>query len=376
VEAEITMGMSQEEFLEKLWKKNQHYREGFFELLHYYNSKKVMVKTIYGECQLSSTPLLSGCKPSIKSALNKTDYVNNQLKHNNIGFAKGDIVLKQEITKVRGKVLIEDKYGELSVSLDSLLRGAVPNIESAVDIKTYFKNRLKDKNKKIYLEIIDLEKPVTLTEKITVLTKYGELLISPRDLEKLKTIDFRSAKNPKEFLMNKIITHRKNYTETDFSKIDIGKAKDNLLFICKKHNFEYLQRLDHYLNNHQGCSRCSDNILFYNEKSVLEKENIKCTFYIINLQKENENFYKIGITTKTVEKRIKEIERVYKVLVIHTELSNLKESYLLEQDLLKEFSQYKVEPLHYFGGHTECLSINPLDAYGYWNEERNEIYKN
>lgn len=49
--------------------------------------------------------------------------------------------------------------------------------------------------------------------------------------------------------------------------------------------------------------------------------------------------------------------------------------YNKEQNFLKEFKYYKYTPDIWFKGHTECLSVNPLDAYGYWDRKEENYIK-
>ena len=48
-------------------------------------------------------------------------------------------------------------------------------------------------------------------------------------------------------------------------------------------------------------------------------------------------------------------------------------AYNLEQEFPKEFKYYKYTPNNKFKGYTECLSVNPINAYGFWQEEQELI---
>lgn len=69
--------MNQEEFLKKLWDKNEYYKNGEFEVVGEYVDWKVrvLIKDNYGLISLTPDSLLKSQKGSIIQAVNKEDYV-------------------------------------------------------------------------------------------------------------------------------------------------------------------------------------------------------------------------------------------------------------------------------------------------------------
>ncbi|MBC8427591.1 MAG: GIY-YIG nuclease family protein [Proteobacteria bacterium] len=86
-----------------------------------------------------------------------------------------------------------------------------------------------------------------------------------------------------------------------------------------------------------------------------ELKNIPAILYFIKLYNINEEFYKIGITTKEIASRIKDI-RKYKYNIISEIKITLYNAFLKERKFLIDFKEYKYKPKLYFGGHTECFN--------------------
>lgn len=102
----------------------------------------ILFKTKYGICQYkTASTLFENKQPSIKIALNKTEYFMNQLKDKYPEIAE-QIIPKSEYESAKKKMLFENKFGIVAISPDALLSGHCPNIRSAVDRKQYFKNQL------------------------------------------------------------------------------------------------------------------------------------------------------------------------------------------------------------------------------------------
>lgn len=101
----------------------------------------ILIKDQYGILEYKTARQVLKNKPSISSALNKTQYFMEMLKEK-----QPDLYIQvkplSEYKTAKDKMLFKTFYGEVSISPDSLLAGHTPNIRSAVDRKTYFKNML------------------------------------------------------------------------------------------------------------------------------------------------------------------------------------------------------------------------------------------
>lgn len=104
-------------------------------------SKPILIEDKYGIMQAKVAKQIINNRPGINLALNKTEYFMNQLRELYPEIAK-DLTPASEYIKAREKMLFNTKYGIVSATPDNLIHGHKPNIRSAIDRKTYFKNQL------------------------------------------------------------------------------------------------------------------------------------------------------------------------------------------------------------------------------------------
>lgn len=135
----------------------------------------------------------------------------------------------------------------------------------------------------------------------------------------------------------------------------------NLRIVCKKgHIFErnWLQ-----LSRNATCPECNkDKFLGGFNVTLAERNKNKwltknAIVYIVKIYNDNEFFYKIGITTRTVEARFKNCIP-YKYECINTINTNLYDAIYIEQELHQYHNDngYKYIPIQYFEGWTECFN--------------------
>lgn len=118
-------------------------------------------------------------------------------------------------------------------------------------------------------------------------------------------------------------------------------------------------KYDHY--NGEYCPTCFPEMTGgYWTRSGFEKyAELKDTpgrLYFIRAFNENEEFYKIGITIQSVQKRYKSFEYSYEILF--DEPMTIFEAFQKEQELKRQYKQYRYWPKLEIGGRTECFSIN------------------
>jgi hypothetical protein len=92
-------------------------------------------------------------------------------------------------------------------------------------------------------------------------------------------------------------------------------------------------------------------------KSDLNKEkwtSINAIVYFIECTGNNELFYKIGITSKSIEKRFENFP--YNYIIKHSINTNLYDAVLIESVLKQKHLEYMYIPKIYFGGRTECFT--------------------
>lgn len=101
----------------------------------------VLCEDKYGIMQIKTARQLLNNRPTIYSALNKTEYFMNQLRNFYPDIAE-EVSPASEYITARQKMLFNTKYGLVSVLPDNLLHGHKPSIRTAVNRKEYFKNQL------------------------------------------------------------------------------------------------------------------------------------------------------------------------------------------------------------------------------------------
>ena len=102
----------------------------------------ILFKTKYGVCQLNRASDLLRSNPSIKSALNKTEYFMEMLKEKYPEIAK-ELTPQSEYKAMKQKMLFKNRFGLVAINPDALMAGHCPNIRSAVNRKDYFKAQLE-----------------------------------------------------------------------------------------------------------------------------------------------------------------------------------------------------------------------------------------
>lgn len=95
----------------------------------------------YGIFKIQKAFLLLKYKPTIKIAMNKTEYFMNMLKYKQPNIYDSLEPMSEYIT-AKQKMLFKNRFGIVAVTPDNLIHGHVPNIKSAINRKEYFKNQL------------------------------------------------------------------------------------------------------------------------------------------------------------------------------------------------------------------------------------------
>ena len=150
-------------------------------------------------------------------------------------------------------------------------------------------------------------------------------------------------------------------------RYDYGKSTYQLSGVkldisCPQHGL-FQQTPAHHLSG-QGCPGCADEVRnLGNTIASLKaaRREIDGQLYVVELFSEEEHFFKIGITTQSLRRRFESISKIYDYDVIALIGIDLIKAYESEQATLKSLSSYRYQPQHYFGGITECLSVDPIE---------------
>lgn len=160
----------------------------------------------------------------------------------------------------------------------------------------------------------------------------------------------------------------KHANQYDYQLVEYENNKKHVSIVCPIHGI-FDQRPDHHMRG-IGCPTCSreKRLGGYTEELFRVKPEIKDlpgVLYFIKFESDSESFYKIGITSRSVEERFSKKGDIahYTIEVVSTKSMTLYEAYQLEQQLLTEFSPYKYMPQKWFSGWTECLALDELEVY-------------
>lgn len=155
--------------------------------------------------------------------------------------------------------------------------------------------------------------------------------------------------------------HKEKY---DYSSVVyIGDAHSHLNIICKEHGSFYQSYANH--NSGKGCPVCAREFSPRLKSGFVKSYDFKgyASLYLINCFNESENFYKIGITTKSLKHRFAGTSLPYKYEVIHVHEGTGNNIWNMEKLLHRKYKNVKYIPLIDFGGMYECFSY--IDKVGF-----------
>jgi len=133
-------------------------------------------------------------------------------------------------------------------------------------------------------------------------------------------------------------------------------------FRCQECEHQFAIKAEKVIYGVNQCPQCSIGSHGYLSKDFFDERpelrDIPCTVYLLKLRGENEEFWKIGITRRTVTKRMYQIP--YELVESETVETTFWNAYLLEKDLKQVIKKYRYTPAIDFGGWTECFQPAPL----------------
>ena len=148
----------------------------------------------------------------------------------------------------------------------------------------------------------------------------------------------------------------------DYSKVVYVNTNTKVNITCPVHG-EFKQRPKQHKRG-EGCYYCGmeksiiNGAGFFSKKRAKryrkEWEKIKTTLYYVYIVSDKESFYKIGITTTSIEDRLKRLKTDFNI--VYKLDTNLYKAILIENDILERCREYKYDPNEKFGGYTECFN--------------------
>lgn len=168
----------------------------------------------------------------------------------------------------------------------------------------------------------------------------------------------KSQSNTEEFIKKAKKIHKNKY---NYSKTNYTKSGEKLTIICPIHG-DFQQRANDHLNG-KGCSKCGYANLnngwnYTTFKNQCSKYDDNAIFYVIKCYDEEEQFYKIGITSRSIQKRYgTKREMPYKYEIIQEIKTNSLIAFKLEKFFLKKSKNFKYCPKIHFRGAHECIKF-------------------
>ena len=153
------------------------------------------------------------------------------------------------------------------------------------------------------------------------------------------------------------ISNERHNNKYDYSVSEYKKSNEKIDIVCPIHGvFNMLP------NNHlrgQGCKKCFNGNHFSKERFIENRKGKKGIFYIIRCWNENEEFFKVGLTTVSIKKRYCNTSYMpYKYEIIR-EIQSFDLGYIwdLEKEIILKSETYHYTPLIKFKGcKNECFS--------------------
>lgn len=153
----------------------------------------------------------------------------------------------------------------------------------------------------------------------------------------------------------------------DYSKLEYTGSTNKVTIICPIHGIWEVLPSNILYRNSSGCPKCTyDKKQFDKEGFIRLCGNNPGTLYIIQIYDDKETFYKVGITSRTVNKRFYSA-LPYKYKIIKEISGKASDIYSLEKELHNKLYKYCYHPSKYFSGHTECFTYIPDDIIGNLN---------
>lgn len=231
------------------------------------------------------------------------------------------------------------------------------NIERLTDTHESFLNKLWNNNKHYREGEFKVVGEYTRSSKhIAVETAFGVCLCTPNHLTKGKLPTIRSAVDKTEYAINEF---KSIYSDKyKYPNFNYGGSNKKFTVLCEKHG----EFKTHYssFKTHK-CKKCAHEELdigFTREDFIRISSNRTATMYLVLVSLNNEEFLKIGITSRALKTRLSGFD--YKVVSI-IESNNVGWVFDTEKIFLERFKKYKYKPNRRFNGHTECFKVEYIE---------------
>lgn len=207
----------------------------------------------------------------------------------------------------------------------------------------------------------------TRTDVLITCRRHGDFKIKPAShIAGTGCPECKSLKkmNTQKFIRKSISIHGVRY---DYRLTDFKSYKDGVYIICLHHG-AFKQAVNNHLSG-SGCPKCANlrsgwSRTDFSNYCRLNNDSMG-TLYVIKCYSEDEVFYKVGITSKSIKRRFpSKKDMPYDYDVLHKLVGNSDEIYDLENTLLRILSKNRYTPNIDFKGKNECFSdISVIKKY-------------
>lgn len=170
-----------------------------------------------------------------------------------------------------------------------------------------------------------------------------------------KKLAIITSSNTNEFIEKAKVIHKNRY---NYSVVDYKNAGTKVKIICSEHGVFEQEPRTHLSKS--GCPECNKYLGFSKHHWVEYGKNREGIFYIIKCSDENEEFYKVGITSQTTQKRYQCPSQLPYNWEIIKEIKSIDLAYIwdLEKEWKNKLKDFKYTPLKSFAGSSkECFKL-------------------
>lgn len=262
-------------------------------------------------------------------------------------------------------ILLRDKYGDCLILPNALMQKSQPSIKTAVNPTEYTVNKFKDVwgerfdySKFIYSGV--RVKSTIICKVHGEFEQNANMHISGRcGCVKCanEAVSNRVKSNTKDFIKKSI--ERWGHNALIYNKAVYTGAKEPILIFCEKCK-DYYKTLpnSHYSGN--GCLKCANDNKGYSRSDYIKQAKGRdAIIYLIKCFNKTEEFYKIGITLQGIEARFGSVDKLpydYKEVCAYKGEAGF--IWDMEKKYHKKYKEYKYIPKINFGGYTECFNTS------------------
>lgn len=329
---------------------------------------RVLVEDYFGVCKVSPKALLKGSLPTVAQALDKDSYrINLYRSIHGDNFSYPDykyITNNSTINIVCNRCGLEDTVIDCNhIKIKSGCKNCDTKLGAPLMPNDEFIKRVEDTGSGI--EVLENRKGYHTP--ILCRNKYGLVKVSPHHLLKGGIGSLRTAVDKTSYMIEQFKEKHNNfYSYPNYNYCGnrcLGKIE------CPIHG-EFEQLTDVHLMG-SGCTSCSfldgDRNNGYSRSGFISKaKGRECTLYLVRMFNDTEDFYKIGITSRSTEHRIKKSTDIKYNFEIIYEYKSFDAGYIwdLEKRYHREYKHYHYLPKIYFKGVSECfLSDLPTEEF-------------